>query len=98
MENTRLATLSLFHMYKIRLYIWVRQCIQTMSSVAPLPWVVQAKYGSSALAVSGDDDIVNGRRKCCPEALSGCRVCGMNTLFKAVAQRKLDSKFSCICM
>ena len=33
-----------------------------MSSVAPLPWVVQAKYGSSALAVSGDDDIVNGTR------------------------------------
>ena len=62
MENTRLATLSLFHMYKIRLYIWVRQCIHTMSSVAPLPWVVQAKYGSSALAVSGDDDIVNGTR------------------------------------
>ena len=39
----------------------LRHCIHTMSSGAPLLLVAQSKDGSSALAILGDEELINGR-------------------------------------
>ena len=61
MEYYGLQTPCAFRMYKVCLYIWMIQCIHTASSGAPLLLVAQSKDGSSALAILGDEELINGR-------------------------------------